>query len=562
MRFRRTDIPLPAGLTLAMGLLAAGVLPSGRAAAASSPGSRTDYESQIAASVHAGLECASCHDGLRAEELLRTAAIAPVDCEGCHASGTAAGTDHARSGGASSRASCKGCHGTHAIARSAHAASLRLLLAGGILALAAGILWRLRSIRVRALLRAAPGWRSGEPLARLFRIAFLQRRVASRPRGWPHAALFAAVTGLTLALILDALDRELLRAAGWSLLAGAARHWFAAAVDALGLLLIAGSSAALVRQFTRRDGPEAGVRITNAAILSALLALAVGGFLLEGVQALLHPFAWSGWSFVGTPVARALGAALDPSAAPTIQAALWWSHLVLVVALLAALPATSLFHAIAAPLNALVAPEHPRRELPAPFDLRDLIARNEFDVKVGACRVSELDDGLRLGLLACTSCGRCDEVCPAHQSGAALSPRRLVRTLRGRMAGKDADADILEGTLPEAELWACTSCAACVEACPVLVGPANLVIPFRRELVSRQRLDHRQAAMLSALQRCSNPYGLAPADRDALPRRLGIPSPDEAPGADWLYWIGCAGASDERIGRVVEATVRILRAAV
>src|SRR5690606_19184984 len=111
-----------------------------------------------------------------------------------------------------------------------------------------------------------------------------------------------------------------------------------------------------------------------------------------------------------------------------------------------------------------------------------------------------------------------------------------------------------------AEIWACTTCAACVEACPVSIRPADLSIPFRRELVARQQIDTQQAEALANLGRSSNPYGAAIGDRGALARELGLPAPAEAPAADYLYWVGCAGAYDERIKAVVRATVEIAHA--
>ncbi|HLT01805.1 MAG TPA: (Fe-S)-binding protein, partial [Geminicoccaceae bacterium] len=159
--------------------------------------------------------------------------------------------------------------------------------------------------------------------------------------------------------------------------------------------------------------------------------------------------------------------------------------------------------------------------LSAPFDLRQLLESGEFDVKVGAARVAELAPEERLALAACTNCGRCDEVCPAFAAGTALSPRRLVQTLRTVQLSGEVERDLLaDGRVTPAELWACTTCAACVEACPVLIRPVDYIVPFRRELVARQNLENRQTEFLGNLGRSQNPYGLPAARREELAKEF------------------------------------------
>ena len=169
-------------------------------------------------------------------------------------------------------------------------------------------------------------------------------------------------------------------------------------------------------------------------------------------------------------------------------------------------------------------PGRPRLELTTPFDLRQLLESGDFDVKIGAARLADLDADARFALQTCTNCGRCDSVCPAVAMGTALSPRRLVQTLRGGLLAGEADRDLLTGGDVTADaLWACTTCAACVEACPVLIRPVDYIVPFRRELVARQQVDRRQAALLANLSNSNNPYGLPAARRDELAATLHEP---------------------------------------
>ena len=96
-----------------------------------------------------------------------------------------------------------------------------------------------------------------------------------------------------------------------------------------------------------------------------------------------------------------------------------------------------------------------------------MVFRRRSWSKVGVARLAELARAERLALAACTNCGRCDDVCPAFAAGTDLSPRRLVQTLRTAELGGDLETDLLaDGRISAGELWACTTCGACVEACP------------------------------------------------------------------------------------------------
>jgi Fe-S oxidoreductase len=175
----------------------------------------------------------------------------------------------------------------------------------------------------------------------------------------------------------------------------------------------------------------------------------------------------------------------------------------------------------------MVHPGRPLLALDAPFDLREVAASGNFDVKAGASSLADLPSAQRFAPLACTNCGRCDDACPAFASGTALSPRRLVQALRARHMAGDTATDLLaSGVVDEAALWACTTCSACVHACPVLIRPVDYIVPFRRELVARQQIDKRQIEFLGNLGRSLNPYGLPAASRARLPAQLGAaPTP-------------------------------------
>jgi heterodisulfide reductase subunit C len=245
------------------------------------------------------------------------------------------------------------------------------------------------------------------------------------------------------------------------------------------------------------------------------------GFVLEGLRLSIDPVPWAGWSFIGAGLADLIAPLLSAERARSVYLALWWSHALIAFGLIAALPYTVFLHSAAAPLNIIAQSGRPRMELGTPFDLRQLLETGQFDVKVGVAKLADLAPEQRLGLAACTNCGRCDDACPAFATGTELSPRRLVQTLRAAQLSGDAEADLLaDGRVSPGELWACTTCAACVEACPVLIRPVDYIVPFRRELVSRQSLDKRQTEFLANLGRSSSPYGLPAGRRSELATEL------------------------------------------
>jgi len=360
--------------------------------------------------------------------------------------------------------------------------------------------------------------------ARLLRDGLLQHRVASRPRGWPHLGIFYGFLTLLFGTTVVAIDWDILRPFGVRLLQGAPYLYLEVLLDSLGAIFVLGLAAGIAWRLLRlpRTGPDQRrVQSQFVALIVALLFMGASGFVLEGLRLSIDPVPWGDWSFIGARVAGLIGPLLPVEQAQTVYLVLWWIHALVAFGLIAALPYTVFLHALGVPLNILAQPGVPRLELSAPFDLRQLLESGEFDVKVGAARVAELAPGERLALAACTNCGRCDEVCPAFAAGTALSPRRLVQTLRTVQLSGEVERDLLaDGRVTPAELWACTTCAACVEACPVLIRPVDYIVPFRRELVARQNLENRQTEFLGNLGRSQNPYGLPAARREELAKEF------------------------------------------
>jgi heterodisulfide reductase subunit C len=393
-------------------------------------------------------------------------------------------------------------------------------------AFCAGLYLRLRASGLVQLITTGPGGLIGA-LRRLMWYGLLQRRVAHRARGWPHVGIFYGFLTLLFGTTVVALDWDVFRPLGARILVGSPYLYLEALLDTLGLVFVLSLTAALAWRLIKlpRAGPDQrNMQWQFILLIVGLLFMGLTGFTLEGLRFVLRPVPWAGWSFAGNVVADLLRSFGVGQSGDTAYRILWWTHAVVAFTIIAALPYSAFLHSITGPLNLMVHPGRPQLALDTPFDLREIEASGNFDVKVGVATLADLSHPQRFALMACTNCGRCDSVCPAFASGTALSPRQLVQSLRGKQLAGDTKTDLLDAGAVSAEaLWACTTCGACVEACPVFIRPVDYIVPFRRELVTRQQIDKRQTEFLGNLGRSFNPYGLPPANRSRLASELALP---------------------------------------
>ncbi len=402
-------------------------------------------------------------------------------------------------------------------------------------------------------------------LRRLLDYGLLQSRVLERSRsGWIHAAILWGFLGLLLGDVVLFTDRFLLPPLGVRFLEGSTDVVFQATLEVFGIVFLAGLVGALARRLVWKP-PHLGASREATLILLGLLFIGVSGFVVEGLRVGLQPGASGSGVFVGRAVGLALaGAGAADETSLLTYRVVWWVHALAAFGFIAALPYTRLAHLLASPLYLLAAPARPLGQLSTPFDLREVIESGNFDVKVGAGKVDDLCAADRLALVACTECGRCQQACPAHATGTALSPKGLLQDLKGMWNGSNGNAraqDVFDGAVSEQAVWACTMCGACARQCPVLIRPLDHIIQLRRELVARNRVVPKGAAMLGNLARTQNPYGLPHADRERLAGDLGVATLRENADVEFLYWIGCAATYDPRSRQIARSMVRILKGA-
>ncbi|CAN5563880.1 (Fe-S)-binding protein [soil metagenome] len=275
---------------------------------------------------------------------------------------------------------------------------------------------------------------------------------------------------------------------------------------------------------------------------------------------------------------------LSPAALDAIDTVFLWWHSLIILGFLVYITYSKHLHIVTAGINVLFTSERPKGALkPMHLDLEEM---SEDDV-LGAAKVTELTWKQLLDTYTCTECGRCQSQCPAWATGKPLSPKLLVMDLRDelferapallaakRQGGEslaDAVAELpaLNPDVVEDEvIWDCTTCGACVQACPVNIEHIDAIVDMRRNLVmSESRFPREMQSALQNLETTGNPWGQPPQARlewmKATSRReaLDIPHVSEAPDAEVLLWVGCAGAFDDRNKKVVYDFARLMQIA-
>jgi Fe-S oxidoreductase len=252
-----------------------------------------------------------------------------------------------------------------------------------------------------------------------------------------------------------------------------------------------------------------------------------------------------------------------------------WAHLLLVLGFLVYLPGSKHLHIMTAAPNVWLAKTGPSGRLePLELDLEG----PEEDLRFGAATAADLSRKQVLDLFSCTECGRCQEVCPAWSTGKPLSPKLLIMALRDHVAanapavlavGGDGGGVVeLQPLVPAAVedeiVWDCVTCGACVRECPVDIEHVDTIVDLRRHLVmAESRFPSEAGALLRGVEGPGeNPWGQPQSARldwaEGLEGIRVLQPGDPAP--EYLFWVGCAGAFDERAREATRSIARLLTA--
>jgi len=394
-----------------------------------------------------------------------------------------------------------------------------------------------------------------------------------RAAGLMHLAIYSGFIVLFLGTVTLELDH--LAPANLKFLEGDVYRWYSAILDAFALVFLGGLVMAAARRYVRPPRKiRTKTRPEDAFNLALLLVIGTTGLAVEAARITLdgRP-SFETWSFVGYP----LSALVPESIASGLHQGLWVAHVAAFLVLLVAIPTTKLRHMITSPINMALAPrDRPKgamREMPNLLEAADIES-------IGAAAVSDFTWKQLLDTDACTICGRCTSVCPANQTGKPLDPREIVLKL-GEVAartgtppvsppvgvdrGITVTADSVFERITAEELWACTSCKACDEVCPVDIEILDKILDMRRHLALMEGdFPPELGQTFISLENSSNPYGVSQQARadwtkelDFEVKRLGDPGVT----AEYLYWVGCAGSFDDRNRKTTVSTARLLHEA-
>jgi Fe-S oxidoreductase/nitrate reductase gamma subunit len=365
-------------------------------------------------------------------------------------------------------------------------------------------------------------------------------------------------------------------------------------------------------------------RAADSYLLWMLVLLCVQGFLLEGLRIHATQDPWAHYSPIGNMFAG-LFWGLSENATKNLHFFSWWFHALTVFSFIALIPYTKFFHIIASSANLYFQPRsRAKGQIKSPGDIEKLMEESdEFSIGLGS--IKDYTWKNLLDLEACTSCGRCQEVCPAYISGKPLSPKWLILDTRNHLLGLgvkgqitdesilptplktfdsslqrrylenssgmvlgdgsdesasimnpelrgenslvqkspkaiagQADARIAGEVLGEDVFWSCTTCMACVQACPVGINHVDQIVGNRQNMVLMQgEVPTEAAGTLRSLETRANPYG-APEDRANWIEDLNVRVLQPGDSVDYLYWVGCVSAFDKRKQKIARALVSLM----
>jgi len=226
----------------------------------------------------------------------------------------------------------------------------------------------------------------------------------------------------------------------------------------------------------------------------------------------------------------------------------WWTHMLVILAFMALIPASKHFHLVLSPITVLL-------KSPELGNLPNLDFEKE---QVGLETVKDLGSKSVLDAFTCVECGRCQVNCPAWGAGKELNPKTIILQTQEALLAGVGDRKLGE-VYSEKVLWQCTTCGACENQCPVGIEHLPVLIGARRGLVSNGDAPDYLGAMYNNLERRSNIWGLGYDQRTKFVQSAGLETFDPAKH-DVLVWLGCAGSFDADFQKSLRSLFAILRA--
>ncbi|HKN39896.1 MAG TPA: (Fe-S)-binding protein, partial [Acidimicrobiia bacterium] len=466
--------------------------------------------------------------------------------------------------------------------------------------------WEQTRARQPELVAAGRQLARSRPLQTSLAAIASQSTVAKRDKatGLAHFFVFWGFITLFIGTCILTLDTDIVAPIGDKLV-GHEIHFFhgpfylvySLVLDVMGLGAIAGLAYLIARRYshppqldyTRAEQPAEGysrsaLRKGDALFAWFLMAVLVTGFLEEGfrIDATRFP-SFEVWSPVGWVLAKTFsGLGLGAANAEHLRLGTWWTHAAMALLFVAYIPISKAMHMVVDAANLAVHDPASARHLPKPAPDAD---------HVGYRTLADFTWKELVDLDACTKCGRCHVACPAQVAGGPLSPRDLVLDLRqwvdrqnglhtlldwedrpaptGPLAGNGDTRGLhqppprhvkLAGDVIKTEtLWACTTCMACIEACPVGIEHVSTIVQLRRALVDEGEMEPSLQDALQNLATQGNSFGKSSRQRARWTKGLDFkPKDARTEPVRYLWFVGDYASFDERVAELSRTLARIL----
>ncbi len=353
-------------------------------------------------------------------------------------------------------------------------------------------------------------------------------------------------------------------------------HFYDFFLDVFSLLVLSGLGFFATRRWLLkapeldRPSPQSVVVIT---MISLLMLFTLFG---EPAKMIMGDFA------AASPIRITLAGmyqdmGVDPVSAKTIYYIGWWGHILTVFAFMVYVPGSKHAHLIWAPFNFWFKKNNPDGEMP--------FLDTENSIVWGAANVQDFTWKNLLDSLSCIECGRCTLVCPANRTGKVLDPKKIMNDMKhalmeqmpkvadARKAGMSAEdimaiegVRVIDNYISQEALWGCTTCFACADACPVGNNQPEAILQMRRALVLNEgNLPSELQGALTNIENQSNPWGVGSHKREEWAEGLNVKTmanwKESGEKPDILYWVGCAGAFDDRSIKIARSFTNVLQKA-
>lgn len=406
----------------------------------------------------------------------------------------------------------------------------------------------------------------GKRIGNMLIYAFGQRRVVSRPFGINHFVLFWCFLILILAnteFLFNGLFPDYI---SLSRLPMGANYTLSFIFDVVSLLALLAVCIAIIRRLAFPP-PYIEARSRDAFVILGLVGtLMIAFFGLQGSEIAQATQEAARYMPVSSLVASIFMSNTSSQTLDWLTTFFWWIHAIALLGFLTYLPYSKHMHIMTSIPNCFFKSLEKVTTQP----------REEFK-KGNAFGVGQVNEFTWKGLFdsySCTECGRCSDVCPATSTGKLLNPRLVVHDIKMNLLKngplitnneKEIALPLIggdhEGSIAEEVIWACTTCSACMEVCPVFIEHVPRIVDLRRHLVEmKAKFPEELLAFFENMEQRSNPWGIAPGDRAKWASEIDV-KPFESGKTEYLFYVGCAGAFDARSRRVSVAIARILNTA-